>query len=342
MTDYIKFIDRDRSVIILRFFSESSDAYLPDQVGDRPVTELADHIFAEESSVLYSPAEVRTAVLTGDCFLPCESAKINDPAPELCGRRLRFVHIPEGVKAVGNYAFYGCDQLLAVSFPSTLQRIGTGLFYSCEKLGRLNFSIPVPGNETPSTPSVLKEILKSQSQEVEIRAKSPDGKREYYRLIFPGFYEEPKENTPARIIQIIWHGTGYSYRQCFQGRKLQFSSYDRLLPAAEAQEADSTLVRMALGRLKTPVDLTDENRKAYLTLLGGKLRPLWEIMVQDQETDLVQWLQLLEDQDFYTQANINTMIDLASASRKADASAYLMDLKHRKFSSRPAQARFLL
>ena len=50
-----------------------------------------------------------------------------------------------------------------------------------------------------------------------------DGSEERAKLIFPEHYEEAVENTPARIVETHYHGSGGDYRQCFygQGIKLQ-------------------------------------------------------------------------------------------------------------------------
>lgn len=57
------------------------------------------------------------------------------------------------------------------------------------------------------------------------------------RLMFPEFYEEGVENTPARILETHVHGSGILYRNCFQGRKIDFYQYDNAFPHAMAQES---------------------------------------------------------------------------------------------------------
>lgn len=52
------------------------------------------------------------------------------------GERARIVSafVSEGVISVSNYAFYNCNNLLAVSLPDTLEAIGTSAFSGCVKL----------------------------------------------------------------------------------------------------------------------------------------------------------------------------------------------------------------
>ena len=139
------------------------------------------------------------------------SERLSTLPPSLCGRRLRAVILPDALAAIGNYAFYGCDNLKTVSFPASIRRIGSGLFNSCPALSVLVFRQAVSA-APPATPALLQEVLRTVNHEVEVRLQDPSG-QDAVRLLFPDYYEEPKENTPARIIEIIWHGTGYQYRQ---------------------------------------------------------------------------------------------------------------------------------
>ena len=50
------------------------------------------------------------------------------------------VTIPEGVKYIGQYAFYECKELKSVSFPKDLEEIDGTAFADCEKLETVNFN----------------------------------------------------------------------------------------------------------------------------------------------------------------------------------------------------------
>ena len=56
------------------------------------------------------------------------------------------------------------------------------------------------------------------------------------RLIFPEYFEDSVENTPARIVCIETHGCGHRYRYCFAGRVFQYRGYDELFPHVQVQE----------------------------------------------------------------------------------------------------------
>lgn len=360
--DIIDYIDKSTYVILLRVYTESDTIQIPEQIDGKPVRELADHAFADEPSVLYAESEKRRAVRSGDCWTfqsagagasaapthfsgerterPDASVNAAVPnserrstlPPALCGRRLRAVILPDALAAIGNYAFYGCDNLKTVSFPASIRRIGSGLFNSCPALLVLVFrqAVSAAPSAPPATPALLQEVLRTVNHEVEVRLQDPSG-QDAVRLLFPEYYEEPKENTPARIIEIIWHGTGYQYRQCFLQRKLQYSQYDSLLPAADAQEMPQTLVRLCLDRLITPAELSRVHLESYVSCLRKQPDALWTFLLADQETDLTDWLRVLERSGYFTEERLDQMIDQASSAGRADASVYLMDLRRRMF-----------
>lgn len=74
---------------------------------------------------------------------------INTGAFEQCGFT-SFV-IPEGVKEVGQNAFWRCTELTRISLPSTLTKISSAAFSFCEKLEALN----IPSNVSTIEESIL-------------------------------------------------------------------------------------------------------------------------------------------------------------------------------------------
>lgn len=90
-----------------------------------------------------------------------------------------------------------------------------------------------------------------------------DGKITQARLIFPEYYEESVENTPARILFIETHGCGHRYRYCFVNRQFQFRGYDELFPHVKVQESEELVTELALGRLLYPVELTPRFEAMY-------------------------------------------------------------------------------
>ena len=93
------------------------------------------------------------------------------------------------------------------------------------------------------------------------------------RLIFPEYFEDSVENTPARIVCIETHGCGHRYRYCFAGRVFQYRGYDELFPHVQVQEKEELVTELALGRLLYPKELSEKFREQYQTYI----REHWEM-----------------------------------------------------------------
>jgi hypothetical protein len=74
----------------------------------------------------------------GDVAVPDGVTAIGDYAFFHC-RALARVVLPEGVRAINRFAFYDCAALESVVLPEGLQTIGDGAFGRCEQLGRVAF-----------------------------------------------------------------------------------------------------------------------------------------------------------------------------------------------------------
>lgn len=113
--------------------------------------------------------------------------------------------------------------------------------------------------------SGFKEMLSElrQTLRVTLCRREADGKTAQARLIFPEYYEESVENTPARILFIETHGCGHRYRYCFVNRQFQFRGYDELFPHVKVQESEELVTELALGRLLYPMELTPRFEAMY-------------------------------------------------------------------------------
>ncbi len=60
--------------------------------------------------------------------------------------------------------------------------------------------------------SCLREVLVDLNQTVTVEWLGKDG----FQVLYPAFFEEAVENTPARIIETHTHGVGIQYRNAFR------------------------------------------------------------------------------------------------------------------------------
>lgn len=117
------------------------------------------------------------------------------------------------------------------------------------------------------------------------------------KLIFPEFFEESIENTPARIIMREMHGCGHMYRYCFNGTDFQFWEYDKLLPTAEILESPALVCRMALYRLYWPKGLTEEWKEEYWKYIKKHPDEAAKGLTERGEREILSWLAEAKETD---------------------------------------------
>ncbi len=382
--EYAAYTCQGDGIVLYRMYGVGSVVEIPRQIDHFQVKILADHIFAGEISAMCPPEKMSLARLEADEWVrvekteyPCSIREMEKDA--LCKDRVELIRIPEGVRQIGNYAFYGLYFLREVSFPSSMERIGFGMFNGCQRVSRLVFHLDstadgtpfrpsdrvstMPVNRVPAgiadeasvgiedeisagmsrtdmpaaplsekelTPRIMKEVLDALSNEVE--AVVMQGEKELYRLRFPEYYEEGKENTPARIIEIIYHGTGHQYRNCFLSRVMQFDRYDDVFPLAAAQEDPKTDIPLVLNRLRSGPEPKEEAIRRYLDYLRGVNEEMMEIILEDREFEPARTLTILDTKEFFTSSNIDTSIQKASECGASGAVSCLMEIRSRRFA----------
>ena len=277
---------------------------LPERMDGMPVTELDRYFFSQT----VRGREVPPEELNGE--------------PELCGSGLDELTLPEYLRKIGPYAFYNCFHLKTLSFWSTVEDWGAGVFTGCTGIKHLKIRV-VPGRK-----SCFKEVLSELRQELMADYLNPEG-RLLARLVFPEFFEESVENTPARIIMREMHGCGHMYRYCFDGGDFRFDEYDRLFPHVKVQEKPELAVRLALYRLYWPCGLRESAEDEYWDYVRTHAGEGAKGLIERGERDILGFMarsaRLGEDE-------IKKMIEAAAGSGDAQSSALLLDVKHRRLS----------
>lgn len=278
---------------------------LPERMDGMPVTELDRYFFSQT----VRGREVPPEELNGE--------------PELCGSGLDELTLPEYLRKIGPYAFYNCFHLKTLSFWSTVEDWGAGVFTGCTGIKHLKIRV-VPGRK-----SCFKEVLSELRQELMADYLDPEG-RLLARLVFPEFFEESVENTPARIIMREMHGCGHMYRYCFDGGDFRFDEYDRLFPHVKVQEKPELAVRLALYRLYWPCGLRESAEDEYWDYVRTHAGEGAKGLIERGERDILGFMarsaRLGEDE-------IKKMIEAAAGSGDAQSSALLLDVKHRRLST---------
>lgn len=269
--------------VVRRCYDFGNEAKIPSEIDGHPVTELGAYAFSAhmDREQFWHELGNRTVKIwnpeTGEQEVSEPDA---ETVPGLQGMQVETVRLPEGLRKIGAYAFYNCNALSELHFHSSLKDLGAGLFTGCHHLRRLN--VTLDETETSCLKEILIEVPEKMAVTVEgqLRAK----------LLFPEFFEESVENTPARILMTHMHGSGMNFRNSFYMKKLDFRAYDACYYMAKAEEDFDTVLEMALNRLQYPVGLSEDRREDYESWLNGHLVQAFEKAVEHRDLDMLMWL----------------------------------------------------
>lgn len=317
-------------------------------LGGLPVTELAPYAFSThldqqmlEQELAAGKIQVSRSVLVPEedgtrtsllRYQRLQEARI----PALCGEQLEELDLPGSVVRVGRYCFYNCDHLQKLTFTGHLADWGTGVFTGCHHICEVELATDETGAST------LKEVLDEVHEALHLRWSGAAGNEA--ELMYPEFYEEGVENTPARILETHVHGSGMRYRNCFAGRKIDFTQYDRLFPYAVAQEPEGLLVRLVCGRLRFPYALGEQAREQYETYLYGQPEQFAGYFTEQRDMDGIRWY--CEEPGAGHEAAVLAFLDAlterAGRAGFAEALGYAMEYRHVHEKKPAAKQRFEL
>lgn len=283
-------------VHILRCFTMGGGVVIPREIDGYPVTEIAPYAFSVHSEDKDSNA--------------------------VCGAMLTEIVLPDTLKRIGRYAFYGCENLEKISFYSHIKDIGAGAFTGCHKVRNLDVTI-VEGKR-----SCLRELLMELREEQSVCYHSEKGEA---KLIFPEFFEEAVENTPARILETHTHGSGILYRNCFVQTKLQFALYDNRFPWARENEQLATVFRIAFGRLLNPLELSLEAEEKYRSFLQEQWKKAGVWAAAQEEPC---YLHYLAEKVAETREEVEYLIIEAGKKNRIETVSYLMNYQHERYPER--------
>lgn len=324
---------------ILRCFSYDGQVELPEQIGGFPIRELGAYMCSEVVR-RQEPGEKYLAEIIeaggrrssdafggepGHILEPCAAElaaaeALEDGTPALKGNDVQSVSLPSGLRKIGAYAFYNCENLERLEFYSSLKDLGAGLFTGCRRIGQLDMHV-VSGAK-----SCLKEVLAELRQTLRVNCLNEQGK-EQARLLFPEYYEESIENTPARILTQEMHGCGHRYRNAFSGTDFQYLTYDKLFPHIQVQEKPELVTELVLGRLMYPVQLLEERRQIYEEYAAGHGPEIFWVAAAKQDWEI---LKFAARADWCGRECLDGMLEECNRKGDPQALGILMDIRHER------------
>lgn len=151
-------------------------------------------------------------------------------------------------------------------------------------------------------------------------------------MIFPEYYDEAVENTPARITVSNIHGAGQKYRYCFEGRKFRFDRYDKLFVYEKAEESVLMASKIAVTRLQYPKGLWESAKKEYEKFLMENLYEVLLGSLEDPET--IKWIAgqyLTPEKNPLTADKMSGLITEISKKHLPELLGMFMEIQRKKF-----------
>ena len=278
----------EKEARLIRMYGEYGEVTVPEEEEGCRITEIGAYCFSEKPP---QGIEERT-----DTF----------SRRPLCGTFLEKVTIPDGVDALGDYAFYGCRNLRELTIGSDLRRIGNGAFMNCTNLKRLN----IRGSVREKTG--LRRILAQLREEILVSFIGPE--KEEARILFPGFTESYEALEPAHIFGLHIEGEGKRAREQFREDVFDPAGYDKVFAKACSEEEPFTLLRMAACRLQFPVGLSEEAKNRYLEYFRAHEEAVMQEIIDRR---------LQEELVFLLESGLISADTRRFAIRRASAAGYL-------------------
>ena len=340
---------------LLRAFGGTPEPRFPAEIEGRTITEIGDYCFAAQAHL---PAEYRCSyvqaepeadgapetapdveadVMPGADGAPETAPDVEaDVMPEadgalaeLAGAYMTRVTLPEGVKKIGNFAFYNATALAELELGSGTDMLGSDAFMNCRSLSRLLLHAD-PGQKTG-----LRLLLAQLSSDLEVTLSGENGV--WAKLLFPEYYESYDEIAPAHIFGRNIVGEGFRARQSFREGVLDFAQYDKIFPQACVDESEATLGRLAIDRVRYAAELSETPRGLYEAYLKAHSGYLIRRITDDRD------LELAEDccsRKFLTREDVAACAVRAGEADWAEGAAALLHLMQQYFPEKTPDERY--
>ena len=346
---------------LLRAFGETPEPRFPAEIEGRAITEIGDYCFAAQAHL---PAECRCSYVQAepgadgapetapdgemqaepgadgapetapDGEMQAEpetdgAPETDDALAELAGAYITRVTLPEGIKKIGNFAFYNATELAELELGSGIDTLGSDAFMNCRSLSRLLLHAD-PGQKTG-----LRLLLAQLSSDLEVTLSGENGV--WAKLLFPEYYESYDEIAPAHIFGRNIVGEGVRARQSFREGVLDFAQYDKIFPQACVDESEVTLGRLALDRVRYAAELSETPRglyEAYLKAHGGNLI---RRITDDRDLELAEYCC---SRKFVTREDVAACAVRAGKVDWAEGAAALLHLMQQYFPEKTPDERY--
>lgn len=301
---------------------------LPDSVKT-----IGDYAFANCKALQYVQLSQVCMIGTG-AFSDCESLNnvsfpqnlttIGDSAFKGC-RNLTSISLPDGLETIGSSAF-AYSGIASIIIPKTVKMIYKEAFTGCKNItvydtidpeardcyaaidmvnAKTNSEVGAIGidfmkmnrrmNREWLNHRIIVKSAETDSIKYIVNMESDSEQRQYYSLLI----------------------SGWGHNATFA-----FSALDDFFPKIVGGEYK---LRVALSRLKYPVELNDEKKEAYTKYVARAAKDAMKECIMTDDMDL---LELLKDIGAIKPQHLEELIEFANQHQKTEFVAWLMDYQH--------------
>lgn len=315
----ISYRKNSTGVEIVRIWSDSDVIKVPDRIEHEPVTGIAPYTFSNHKY------EEDQDVLTA------EQGEEPGAAILRAGGNIREVHLPETVTYIGNYAFYGCTEMTTFHCSDKLIRMGSGVFTGC-RLSRVEIDF------SDGDKSCLKEILTEIRYEIVATLNNLSEEYRKIKIVFPEHYLDAVENTPARIVENRYYGSGGEYRECFYRKALDFQKYDQVYSISKAKDDEKATAGIAILRMKYPFRLEKKTREIYEDYVKDHMDRIVEYLLEAEsngekyyDEDVIDLLEFCCREQYFNRDSLEKSIEKAVEAQQTEMMSVLMNARHKYF-----------
>jgi len=304
--DFEYSINEYGNIVIDKYLGESEFVRIPDFINDKPVFEIGKGAF-------------RGMRFITDVVFPKHLKIIGDYAFCECRGIKEFV-LPDGVLETGGHCFYNCRALEKLEIPVTIEFIADGFIKNCDGLKEI--TIVTNGKLC----SGVVDLIGNIDNEITVIFKNQNAK-----LILPEYGDEYIGNAPAMRFNTLTHGSGVVFRRAFESKGFDYKLYDSYFFRAVLAEKPATILKMALCRLMYPYKLEEEYRNEYIKFVRENTDKAVEYAAKTGDISVIESMDELK---VFDRENIDDALAAASKCGNSEISAYLLDVKHRKFGKK--------
>lgn len=256
---------------ILRVYGDHLAVRLPDRLAGLPVTEIGAYCFSASEHLPPDSCQLTRLTESGE-----EMEIDSNTFPSISGHYVESVFLPDTVTTLHNAAFYNCRKMKLLSVGERIHAIGSDEFLNCVNLK----TIILRGK--PKGENGLFLLLERLISDVEVRFCPTDSSPECV-IFFPEYYEWLNEISPAHVFSRSIEGEGFRMRHTFQNHRLDFIRYDQCFPDVLKGESDKNICRIAVNRLRWPIDLQNQSKSIYEEALRTRPSHMMHLLIENRD-----------------------------------------------------------